>query len=263
MIAALTLIFSFGFGVLNTQAIGNTQSMDFERSSSEYLEISDSNQSGLDLNSDLTIEAWVKLESLPSSVSPSQYGIVSKYKASGNDRAYRLTIDENDKLQLAISDDGTTSNLHNVVSTNAAFDSSDVGTWVHVAATYDLSSNTGTLYKDGTEISSGGSVSGTVDSIYNNTQPFTIGQANYGSSNTFDGMIDEVRVWSDVRTSTEIDDNRLVNLTGTEANLIGYWNLNDSEDDLTANDNDLSLSGTPEYSEEPAHALTCSFTGLF
>jgi len=40
---------------------------------------------------------------------------------------------------------------------------------------------------------------------------------------TFDGLIDEVRVWRDLRTNEEILDNMHVRLAGNEDDLVGYW----------------------------------------
>lgn len=43
----------------------------------------------------------------------------------------------------------------------------------------------------------------------------------------FKGVIDELRIWSSARTSSQINSNKDNELTGSEANLIGYWNFND------------------------------------
>ena len=41
------------------------------------------------------------------------------------------------------------------------------------------------------------------------------------------GDIDEVRIWSDVRTATEISSNRYLCLSGTEPNLEAYYKMDD------------------------------------
>ncbi len=64
---------------------------------------------------------------------------------------------------------------------------------------------------------------------------------------SFDGYIDDVRLWSDTRTQTEILDNWHKELVGNEAGLAGYWPLNDSAGtvakDSTSNGNDGAISG--------------------
>ena len=59
-------------------------------------------------------------------------------------------------------------------------------------------------------------------------------RAPYGGieSDTYDGLIDEVRVWRVARTQTEIREDMFKNLAGTEPGLFGLWSFNDS----TAND---------------------------
>ncbi len=59
---------------------------------------------------------------------------------------------------------------------------------------------------------------------------------------SFDGLIDDVRLWSDVRTPTEMSDNAWIELVGDEAGLEGYWKMNQSTgtvvDDETSNNRD-------------------------
>ena len=47
----------------------------------------------------------------------------------------------------------------------------------------------------------------------------------------FDGLIDEVRIWNDKRTSTEISNNYQTQLNGNEAGLVAYWMLNNNAED--------------------------------
>jgi len=43
----------------------------------------------------------------------------------------------------------------------------------------------------------------------------------------FKGIIDELRIWSSARTLDQINNHKDKELTGREANLIGYWNFNE------------------------------------
>ena len=58
----------------------------------------------------------------------------------------------------------------------------------------------------------------------------------------FDGQIDEVRIWDDARTQAEIKNNMYNELSGSESNLVAYYNMNEASgttlNDLTSNLND-------------------------
>ena len=67
----------------------------------------------------------------------------------------------------------------------------------------------------------------------------------------FDGDIDEVRVWNDIRSEAELDDNYLTELVGDEANLQGYWKFNnDAGVGYTSNSNDLTNENTATFTTD-------------
>lgn len=224
----------------------NTHSLDLELSSSQYASIADATQTGLDITGDLTIEAWIKLEQLPSSAG-TDFVIVGKDNVGGA-RGYALLIQSsNDKLRFFCRNGADTANT--VVDMDTAFVSGDVGTWIHVAVTVDISVPTVEFYKDGVSAASTVSTSGATD-INNNAIAFYLGARESSGSPTdfFDGQLDDVRVWNDIRTSSEITDNYQKELVGTEANLQAYYKLNNAVTDSTSNSNDLTASGSPTYS---------------
>ena len=60
----------------------------------------------------------------------------------------------------------------------------------------------------------------------------------------FNGLIDEVRVWSVAHTQQEIQATMSTTLTGNEAGLVGYWNFDDgTANDLSPNGNHGTLIG--------------------
>ena len=63
-------------------------------------------------------------------------------------------------------------------------------------------------------------------------------------------MIDDVRLWSVVRTGTEINNNKSIQLLGTETNLNAYWRLNNNLVDKTANGNTLTNNGSAVFSTD-------------
>ena len=222
--------------------MANTKSIDFESSSSQYAYITDANQTGLDLSGDFTIEWWQKLETLPS-VAGNSYAVLTKFTTS---QAYRILLLDTGKLQVYVSGDGTSTNRDYWTSTN---DYVGVGTWVHYAVTYDLSEREFTVYQNGEAFAGSTTKNGTVSAINNSSDPVYIGAYGTGPSLYFDGLIDEVRVWSDVRTPTEIADNYDKEDPAGD-NLVAYWKFNDSALDETANDNDLTLVNSPVYSTD-------------
>jgi hypothetical protein len=66
-------------------------------------------------------------------------------------------------------------------------------------------------------------------------------------NNTFDGNIDDVRLWGDIRTPAEIADNYTDKLTGSEGDLEGYWPIDAGSgatvDDDSVNNNDGTITG--------------------
>ena len=62
----------------------------------------------------------------------------------------------------------------------------------------------------------------------------------------FDGKIDEIRIWNDARTADEIREYMFKNLTGNEANLVAYYNFDnttgDKLQDFSGNGNDGTLN---------------------
>jgi hypothetical protein len=112
-------------------------------------------------------------------------------------------------------------------------------TWTHIAVTYDGSAIK--AYVNGVEKNSeahSGDLSVT-------SNPLTIG-GNTATNRTFDGKLDEVRIWSDVRTSTEIHNNMHKTLNGDESGLVAYYRFDHISgtalSDRTTNDNDGTLN---------------------
>ena len=66
------------------------------------------------------------------------------------------------------------------------------------------------------------------------------------SQEEFEGTMDEVRLWSDVRTETEIRENLCQSMKGSEENLVAYYRMNESSGtnlpDISGNNNDGTLT---------------------
>jgi len=238
--------------------MANTHSLDLESSSSQYAYITDANQTGLGITGDFTFEAWIKLESL----SYDAY-IISKNDSALNKRQYTFQVKSAGQIVITSSDNGGEAAGH-AVSFNSANGVISTGSWYHIAATFDISEEIAVFYVNG-EVVENTKVGSIGNTIYNSDTPFQIGANRSNNSPVFyyDGLLDDVRVWNDVRTPTEIADNYQKELVGNEAGLVGYWKFNNNAEDTTANNNDLTLSGSPSYSTDVptwpiAYSLVCA-----
>lgn len=160
---------------------------DFELSSSESLSITDGTQAGLDSTGDISISAWVKIESTPGTYE--EYTIISKAESNGTSGAYRFEYYNNNgsmKLLLILYDSANATENFNYQSATQVL---TTGQWYHVGASFDVSAGVAEFYVNGSSI---GTVTNTsVNDINNSTGPFVIG--SYGNSNRyFDGLIDEL-----------------------------------------------------------------------
>jgi len=198
----------------------STSAADFENTSSQYLSITDAAQTGLDLATTFTIEAWVKPESAP--LSGDTWYIVSKDDFTN--RSYSFFYrNAGGTLRL-------TASALNTTNEDAYHWDIDLGTgtWKHLALTCDVgqaSATTFELFLNAVSQGNGSAdSSANISSITNSSAIFAIGSGgDLASIRYFDGQMDEVRIWNDIRTSTEISDNYNVELIGNETNLVAYY----------------------------------------
>ncbi|MBK9636881.1 MAG: T9SS type A sorting domain-containing protein [Bacteroidetes bacterium] len=115
-----------------------------------------------------------------------------------------------------------------------------MGAWHHLAGVYESTSNNLKLYVDGVLANSGTSSVTVATSALNNIQ---IGRRN-DLTGYFQGSIEEVRVWSDERTVSEIANYKNVELCLPAANLEAYYRFNEG----TANGNNAGVTTLPDLS---------------
>jgi len=229
-----------------------THSLDLELSSSQYASITNASQTGLGLTTDFSLEAWVKLEQLPSGAG-TDFNLVEKAHG-GADAGYRWFLPTTNKMHLNYwnaSADTTDQ------STAAILNASDVGAWVHLAVSVDLDGSI-VMYKNG--LSQAVTADGArTTTMTNGTNPFVIG-ATAAAAAFFDGLIKDVRVFSDIRTAGEIaSDAHTENVT--DANLQGEWNFNNAYTDSSGNGNTLTASGSPVFSTDIPWTAPSGVTG--
>ncbi|NUN69346.1 MAG: VCBS repeat-containing protein, partial [Bacteroidetes bacterium] len=154
-----------------------------------------------------TYELWTKPSSIGSQMVILDHG----------DEYMWIAIDATGKFFGRMYDENASSNVEITGTTTAV-----AGQWYHVA----LTGATGSplkLYVNGVlEATSGGSIGELVAGtqwLYTATD----NAENY----YYSGDIDELRVWSDIRTESELRGNMYKTLSGIPANLIHYWQFNE------------------------------------
>jgi hypothetical protein len=226
----------------------NTHSISLVRASSQYLSINDT--ATLSITGDITIQFWVKLTQLPSTVSD-PFGLVYKGIQNTNQLSYWSTIGAANGISFGYSDDGTVVVAHLTGGSVAGFFVvGDVGVWRHVAITADVSEKIITFYKDAVAQTTSYDWN-SATAIYNGTAPLLIGAEEWATTpeNFFDGLIDDVRIYNIARTPAQIVNDYQQELTDL-TDVVAYWKLNNSLLDETANNNDLTNNGTATFSTD-------------
>lgn len=145
--------------------------------------------------------------------------IINKEEANGS--GYMIRSGANGKINFNLGSNPGWNELttdESVIST---------GTWHHVAATYD--GITMKIYVDGVLKKS----EDKTFQIANTTQDLYIGSCEIYPDRNADAKIDEVRIWSVVRTAEKIDANKSSELASDDRNgLVGYYKLNQTENDM-------------------------------
>jgi len=152
-------------------------------------------------SSEITIEFWARID-----------------RIDGKNYAFN-TGNERDSLMKWVNGDTTVIIWGLGASSYSSYAQGDkVGEITHYALTYD--GTTERLYINASEVDS------KTGSENINFEELWIGEFN-GLGYSMDGLIDEFRVWDDVRTQTEIQDNMYTELTGSETGLVAYYKINE------------------------------------
>jgi len=203
---------------------------------SDYVRVPKS--SSMNIGSSFSVEAWVKPLSL---ASPGTYkgivrGAVGAPPADSGG-SFALYLDSTDYSSWGLSVCNPSCN-----AADSGPGSLKVNVWQFLAGTYDGS--TITIYLNGTKVAS---------------QPFsgTVSPYSYlviglwGSS--FNGLIDEVHLWTVARSQSEVQADMNSSPSGNVPGLAGYWQFNQSSGqtaiDSTNNHNNgvLGAAGDPAW----------------
>jgi hypothetical protein len=191
-----------------------------------------------------TVEASFNI---PAKDGTNQQWIVGKksFAGSGAGYAFYFQSGNGNNLRFVISD-GVSAPFDDYTATDL-FD----GQYHHVAATVDRTADELILYVDGVAAGSPVDISSVTGSLASSTD-FRVGERG-GIGQLLTGSVDEVRVWDDVRTPTEIAANRLNEIEDPEtvSSLIGYWKFNELSGsvavDSSGSGNDGTLQGNAVF----------------
>jgi len=147
----------------------------------------------------LTFSAWINADTLPSSGVLA--AVISKY----------TTAAQTGGVYILLYNDGGTQKIHfTAYNSSTGLDATasktqtlSTSTWYYLVGTYTTAGGT-KLYINGTEVATN---TDTGDLFNPSGRVLTVGCQNYDGSNNvrfFDGMIDEVGVWSRALSSTEV-----------------------------------------------------------
>lgn len=188
---------------------------------------------------DFTLEAWIKYDTASAFGDNYWEGTPLVYAdVAGADVDFGMSL-VGDKLAFGVGAgvDGVLNGSadYSIFGTTTLND----GNWHHVAATRSKSSGLISLYVDG--------VSDATPVATEQVESLTANPSIWIGGNPIDGryyygQIDEVRIWSTVRSEAEITANMRKVLTGSEANLAAYYRFDEGSGQLTADSTKAAAS---------------------
>ncbi|WP_027002467.1 LamG-like jellyroll fold domain-containing protein [Hugenholtzia roseola] len=216
-----------------TQPIGN-RGMYFD-GVNDYIDIN--NVAGLSFpnNSDFTISFWIKNQR------PNTYQIPLKYGTNAGELGLMVELGAANQLTFATQIDG---NPWNRISTpNGIFLENE---WVHVTLTW--ANGDKNIFINGTSVATGNqpSVGATAASLR-----LRLGADSPTPSSYFRGQLDEIRIFSGLRTSSQIAADMA---TSTHNTAVGFWRFEEGTGGSAANTG-TNATGDGTLTNNPLWAL--------
>ena len=191
------------------------------------------NSPSVQITGPITVEAWINRQ-----VIGVQHSIVEKYGCAGAG-GYALRVTANGNLLFGTRDDCNNGTSVIGATTLAA------NTWYHVAGVWDGAALL--IYVNGVLDTT--ALPTTRNPKAGNT-PLKIGERGNGGT-PFNGLIDDVRLWSVARTAAQILGSKNQCVPATTPGLAGSWRFDDGAGpvaaDATANGNHGALANGPAW----------------
>ncbi|RMH12677.1 MAG: LamG domain-containing protein, partial [Gammaproteobacteria bacterium] len=213
-----------------------------------------------------SISGWFKHDAITTSPDI----ILAKYEATGADGGYKLLMESDGDITFGISDDNTIFPKDSVTSTTANYDDNS---WHHFAAVKNGATAL-KLYIDGQLVGTDTSIASTATLANNDT--FYLGIDGDGSSNGWDGFIDEIKIYPFALSADQIiaDFNSrgavssAANLGSSPGNslaqgLAAYWQLDEASANTCAGGTNDSCDSSGNQHDGAWVGTTTSATGKF
>ena len=199
-----------------------------------HLEVSSQSEHNFGSSDDFTVELWFRYAGTAAT-----RGLICKCPSGG--AGYGILHKSDGKIEFFITD-GT-----NLVTLTPSSTTITDQNWHHLAMTINQANNELNGYVDGT-IS--GNSPASITAVGSLSNGFALLIHREEGETAFNGAIDDVRIWNDVRSASEISANKDTEVSGSAANLVGYWKMNGTigasvttVEDETSNNNDLTDTG--------------------
>ncbi len=207
--------------------------LDFD-GSNDYVTIPNSGTGVLGDNSSnesFTIETWFKYAG-----SGNYNAIFTKHSNAGGNHGYFMEQYNTNYVAIGYANTTGWATVHGDILVKD-------GNWHHLAYVYNSSVPSISLYVDGVLDGTNTSL-GTLVHPASDVNLALMASETWGSYTA--GQMDEVRVWNDARTPTEIQNNMCSRLTGTEDNLLAYYRFDNGSgttlSDVTSNGHNGTLN---------------------
>lgn len=219
-------------------AYGLTQSVNFVRASTQWLQRTDS--FGLSQLAAHTFECWVRPSSQPST--NTNHGIWTLYWPEVGLRI--VYEDSSGTKRIAVTRHGW---FINAQSQTANYTLNN-DTWYHLAYTWN-GSGTSEIFVNG--VSQGtGSIGTTLGNTQSVNSALGASPGNSAPETTWDGNISLARLWSTVRTQAQIADNMCNVFGGATTGLVAEWALNGAYTSVPSNTYPWTANNSPTFQNQ-------------
>lgn len=189
--------------------------------------------------------------------------IVAKYLASsGTDGGYKVQMESDGDITFGVDDDQTSFPEDSVTTTAATYDDN---LWHRVVAVKN-GTTTLSLYIDGLKVGEKGSLSATNTLV--NTDAFYVGIDGDGSSNAYQGFLDELKVsrtaFTQQQVNTDLVGAGATHNTTLSQGLVGYWKMDETAlNSCGTNSDACDVSGNNLHLSAYDNATTVSSPGKY
>ncbi len=171
------------------------------------------NDAPLDLSADLTIELWAN-----STIWQNDSQTPFLVKGENNAANYYFGKSAANALAFIYYD---AANNPVVVADSSGATFAD-NTWYHLAAVIDTTNNMVRFYRNGRLLSQVPHDFSTTP-LQTNTHDLTLGRFLGAADTPFSGLLDEVRIWSGTRSTSQLRQHMFQTLAGSENGLVAYY----------------------------------------